>query len=192
MIIPIGVDCGIAGFCQTYGLRPCSFPFDWIVSYNGVSKCFKDDFNSFFPNRNTSMNDYDMSFAHHFSNDSYEEDVVKYTRRIERLKTILATENQEVLFIRKGHGVHLHKEHNGRFNTIKSDLVDAEELEQVLHEKYPNLQFKIVVLLSCGQCFNPSELYTSKSSRVFIVNIARLDTQTEMFEVCMKHIFQIS
>lgn len=192
MIIPIGVDCGIAGFCQTYGLRICSFPFDWIVSYNGVSKCIEDDFNSFFPNKNTLLNDYDMSFAHHFLNDSYDEDLVKYKRRIERLKAILAKEDQEVIFIRKGHGFHLHKEHNGRFTYIKSDIVDAEELEQVLHKKYPKLKFKILVFLSCGQCFNPSQNYTTKSEQIILLNMASLDTQNDLFEMCMKRIFQLS
>ena len=44
MIIPIGVDCGMAEFCKKYNLRTRSFPFDWIVSYNGVSKCIENNF----------------------------------------------------------------------------------------------------------------------------------------------------
>jgi hypothetical protein len=47
MIIPIGVDCGMAEFCRKYNLRKASLPFDWTVTYNGVSKCIEDDFKYF-------------------------------------------------------------------------------------------------------------------------------------------------
>ena len=47
MIIPIGVDCGMANFCKKYNLRNASLPIDWTVSYNGVSKCIEDDFKNF-------------------------------------------------------------------------------------------------------------------------------------------------
>ena len=47
MIIPIGVDCGMANFIKKYNLRNMSFPFDWTVTYNGVSKCIDDNFKFF-------------------------------------------------------------------------------------------------------------------------------------------------
>jgi len=62
MIIPIGVDCGMAEFVQKYNLRNISFPFDWTVSYNGVSKCIDDSFKFFTEPLNNRINKYDVSF----------------------------------------------------------------------------------------------------------------------------------
>lgn len=38
MIIPIGVDCAMADFTKKYNLRNASYPFDWLVTYNGVNE----------------------------------------------------------------------------------------------------------------------------------------------------------
>ena len=66
MIIPIGVDCGMARFLQKYNLRNISFPFDWNVTYNGVSKCIDDNFNFFTEPLNNRINKYDIYFYHDF------------------------------------------------------------------------------------------------------------------------------
>ena len=79
MIIPIGVDCGIAHFCKKYNLRIFSFPFDWVVSYNGVSKCINNNFDEFIPKFNERINKYDIYFHHDFTNETFKEDEIKYT-----------------------------------------------------------------------------------------------------------------
>ena len=33
IIVPIGVDCGVANFLRDNGYRNFSLPFDWVVSY---------------------------------------------------------------------------------------------------------------------------------------------------------------
>ena len=49
IIVPIGLDCGIASVLKKYNLRNFSLPFDWTVTYNGVSDIIKDNFRNFLP-----------------------------------------------------------------------------------------------------------------------------------------------
>ena len=66
MIIPIGIDCGMATFLIKYKLRHISFPFDWTVTYNGVSECIDDNFNFFTEPLNERINKYNIYFYHDF------------------------------------------------------------------------------------------------------------------------------
>ena len=192
MIIPIGVDCGNAYLLKKYSLRSFSFPFDWTVTYNGVSKCFDDNFLNFIPTDITNrINSYDIYFHHDFTKETCDIDKIKYTRRIKRLINILENTNEEIIFLRKGHSCHLHDEHNGRFTNIKNDIDDAKDLEIVLSKKYKNLNYKIIVILTCGKCFDPNKIYNSNSDKIDIYNIAtteisEIDTK---FEKCMRNIF---
>lgn len=184
IIIPIGVDCGVAGFLNKYGLRKCSYPFDWVVSYNGVSKCFEDNFTSFIPDVSGELvfNKYDMSFVHDFSINKYEEDKIKYTRRCLRLTGTLETTQDIVLFLRKGHWHDMHDHHGGRFKNISNDLSEAEEFVTILSKKYPNLNYICAVILQCGICFDRNKTYTSTSDRIIIRNIAKEYIDDEEFE----------
>jgi len=56
------------------------------------------------------------------------QDTEKYTRRYNRLLDILKSGSEEVIFCRKGHASHLHKEHNGKYTHITGDLYDAEKI----------------------------------------------------------------
>ena len=154
VIIPIGIDCGVAGFLRERGIRMSALPFDWCVSYNGVSDIFKEDFARF----SDATVSYGMKFPHGF-------DIDTYTRRIDRLRTILKSDDR-VIFIRKGHAKHNHFE----YADIKNDITDSEQLYHVLKERYPHLQFEIIVTLACADCFDPTTTYTSDYVR--IVNIA--------------------
>jgi hypothetical protein len=86
IIIPIGVDCGIADFLKKYNLRTVSLPFDWAVSYNGVSKCIEDDFKYFTEPLTNRINIYDIYFHHDFHHDvqdavlQQEQDRQKYAK----------------------------------------------------------------------------------------------------------------
>jgi len=177
MIIPIGVDCGMANIIKKYDLRSYSFPFDWIVSYNGVSRCIKDDFKLFIPT--DKLNEYDMFFPHDFTS-SIKEDTEKYKRRIDRFNTILQTSLETIYFIRKGHASHLHKEHAGRFTTIKSDIEDAIELDAIFKIKYPQLSYRLIVFVVCGRCFDRSVNYNCDT--IIVVNIATPEADDEFLE----------
>ncbi len=189
MIIPIGVDCGMAEFIKTHQLRSFSFPFDWVVSYHGVASCFKESFKGFIPNRGEKLNSHDIYFAHDFNDETFEADEIKYNRRILRLQNILEKGEESIIFVRKGHAPHHHHEHNGQFITIKSDIADAEELNSYLSEKYPLLRYKIIVVLVCGVCFDCNKEYTS-TSNITIHNIAKDSVDDPLFVECISNIIQ--
>jgi hypothetical protein len=192
MIIPIGVDCGMANFCIKYNLRNMSLPFDWNVTYNGVSKCIEDDFNLFTEPLNNRINHYDVYFHHDFeNNDLLNHDKEKYSRRCQRLRNILETSNEEIIFCRKGHACHHHSEHNSKYNNITNDIEDAERLDVILSKKYPQLNYKIIVVVVCGKCFNINETYKSNSDKVEIYNVATPQLNDNAIENMFRAIFKV-
>jgi hypothetical protein len=192
LIVPIGVDCKVADFCIRYNLRKMSLPFDWCVSYNGVSKCIEDDFKQFINPLNNKINSYDIYFHHDFDNiNQLQNDSDKYIRRCNRLVDILHKNEEEIMFLRNGHCCHHHDEHNGKYNKILSDIEDVENLDNVISVKYPKLKYKIVIILSCDKCFDPSTEYKSKKENIEIYNIASTSFNLEKFnnkcfEICKK------
>jgi hypothetical protein len=192
MIVPIGVDCGLADFIKKHNLRSFSFPFDWTVTYNGVSSCINDDFKSFTEPLNKRINQYDMYFHHDFVHPHLlQKDTEKYVRRYNRFMELCKSATEELIFIRKGHAPHHHQEHNGKYTNITSDLEDAENLDLVLQTKYPNLKYKIIVILVCGDCFHSNQEYTSKSNRIEIHNIASTKVDDDRFDKLCRTIFQV-
>jgi hypothetical protein len=189
MFIPIGIDCGMADFFRNNNLRNSSLPFDWNVAYNGISKCIDDNFKDFIPNENERINKYDIYFHHDFTLETRLDDIVKYNRRIERFINILKNTEEKIVFCRKGHAFHNHNEHNGKYEFIKSDIDDAEELDRVLSEKYPNLKYKIIVIIVCGKCFDSKATYKSNSNNLEIYNIATEHVDNPLFEKTVKEIF---
>lgn len=196
IIIPIGVDCGIADFLKKYNLRTISLPFDWAVSYNGVSKCIEDDFKYFTEPLTNRINIYDIYFHHDFQENAavlqeHEQDRQKYARRCQRLLNILTDSNEEIIFCRKGHAIHHHYEHNNKYSDIANDIEDAEKLDIILSNKYPNLNYKIIVILVCSHCFDPNTTYTSTSDKIEIYNIATTYADAQLFENTARAIFKV-
>lgn len=192
MIISIGADCGMADFCKKYNLRNMSLPFDWVGSCQGVSKCIDEDFTDFIPELGNTINKYEIHFHHNFiDRDKYDEDKARFLRRIERFQNILQTSKDEIIFCRKGHGTHNHHDHTGKYSDLKNDIDDAEELDRILSTRYPNLNYKIIVMLLCARCFDPATIYESKSTRIAIYNVASVVTRdADMnYETCAKKIF---
>jgi hypothetical protein len=101
-----------------------------------------------------------------------EQDRQKYARRCERIINILETSSEEIIFCRKGHSIHHHYEHNSKYFDITNDIEDAEKLDIILSNKYPNLNYKIIVILVCAHCFDAGTTYTSTSDKIEIYNIA--------------------
>jgi hypothetical protein len=133
-----------------------------------------------------------MYFHHDFVHPHLlQKDTEKYVRRYNRLLEILTSGNEEIVFCRKGHAPHHHQEHNGKYTNITSDLEDAEQLDLVLQAKYPNLKYKIIVILVCGDCFDHNEVYTSKSNRIEIHNIASAKVDDDRFDKLCRTIFQV-
>jgi hypothetical protein len=191
MIVSIGVDCSVAAFCKQNGMRFTSFPFDWTVAYNGVSKCIENEFADFLNvTPSNRLNKYDIHFFHHFANDAiFEEELAKYKQRVERFLDMLKTTDEFITFCRRGHASHHHAEHDGKYENIKSDIEDAEELDIVLSTKYPQLKYKIIVMVGCGKCFDSSAVYKSNSERIEIYNIAGPSADDPAFKETARQLF---
>lgn len=192
MIISIGIDCGIADFCNRRELRFTSLPFDWTVVYNGVSTCIENEFAGFLDDITPTnrVNKYDVYFHHHFgTEDVLKEDTIKYERRIQRFMNILKNTDEFLIFCRRGHASHHHLEHNGKYQMMKDEIQDAEELDAILGKKYPLLKYKIIVMLVCGNCYDCNKSYKSNSERVEIHNIASPYANDPVFEELAMNLF---
>ncbi len=154
--VPIGIDCGVAECLKKHNLRTIALPFDWIVTYQGITNIIKNDFINFFPDLSKSViiddmpNVFNDNYGIKFIHDKFPDvDVYdKYIRRINRFKEILKTTDDTVIFIKKGHAYHNHKEY-----PLKDDIEDINELDELLKTKYPNLKYKIVLTLLCYNCY---------------------------------------
>lgn len=179
IFIPCGVDCGLAELLKKTNLRLFSLPFDWSVSYGGISKIIKNDFKDFIPINSSKINKiYNYSFFHN----DFPKDIEIMSRRCNRLLDLLNNSNEELIFIRKGHAFHHHSEGTKLGLKIENDITDAENLSIVLKEKYPNLRYKIIVALVCDTCFDKDVNYFSKDVNVEIHNIATPTFDDDKFE----------
>ena len=179
VFIPLGIDCGLAGLLQKSSLRTCAFPFDWNVTYMGISNIFKDNFDNFIPDNSIIINTkpgnkYHMSFPHN----EFPRDSDKYTRRIQRLLTLLESSNEHIILFRRSHSCDHHTEHTD----IKNDINDIEELDILFKTRYPNLKYTFIISLACSKCYNPNIIYKSQSNTIDIYNIvAPKDINDEKF-----------
>ena len=105
IFVPIGTDCGIAAALNNHNLRLFSLPFDWVVTYNGVTDIIANKFKDYlFPNTlNVACN---TKFVHN----TFSSDYKMMNRRINRFMELLENEEKELIFIRKGHYIHHHPE----------------------------------------------------------------------------------
>jgi len=158
IIIPIGIDCGIAEMLRKYKIRSVAYPFDWIVTYKGITDILKNDFKDYIPNIKDSIgiidgchNIFNNSYGTKFIHDKFplKEEYEKYDRRINRFKDILNNSSEEIIFFKKGHAYHNHVEYN-----FKDDIEDIQELNNYLKENYKSLKYKIILVLLCNNCYH--------------------------------------
>ena len=164
-IVPIGIDCGVADILRKHGKRTAAFPFDWNVSYGGVSKIIQDKFSKYIPADKNWCAYYGTSFNH----DTFPEATDKYKRRIERLLHLLETTPEQVTFIRKCHARHNHEEPYADY--LCDEIQDAIMLDKVLAEHYSQLKYKIVVIVICNKCCSKDKDYSVDSERIKLYNI---------------------
>jgi hypothetical protein len=192
IFVPIGVDCDVAYLLNKYNFRKMSLPFDWNVSYTGVAKCIDSDFNEYTAPLNESrVNKYNVYFHHDFEFQSLLiVDKEKYARRCDRLLNILKENNEtsgeHIMFIRKGHLCRHHDEQGAAYSDIMKDICEAECLDNILLNKYPNLKYKIILILGCTKCFNQDTTYKSNSENIEIYNCIHDDeARGKLFEECL-------
>lgn len=172
IFIPIGIDCGVASYLKSNNLRSFSLPFDWVVTYNGVTDIISSRFDGYlFPDKlNISCN---TKFVHN----TFPVDYEKMKRRVDRFLELLENKEKELVFIRKGHYIHHHSEAEKNSCVLKNDLQECYDLDTHLKTTYPDLTYRIIVLLCCEKCFeykdqvSPNNLQTS--STIKIHNIAK-------------------
>jgi len=190
IFIPIGVDCGITKELKENGLRIASYPFDWMVTYNGIFDIIRTRFASYLPVDPKLYDEYDFEsrkmrcnrssntlFMHNIFPDDFE----KLIRRINRFYDVLENETDEVIFIRKGHSPHHHGEAEKYKVNLKNDLIDVEQLCAYLLQKYPKLKFKIVIFLFCDTCFTYDKSYITKYPNIFVYHTKENEWFQEIF-----------
>ena len=139
--VSLGSDCMCAFTARDTNKRSVALPFDWVVTYNGVSEIIKDEFKHFLPkSENTTFNPLSNT---NFVHNKFPNDYDKMNRRIQRFMDLLKNETDEIIFIRHGHHSHHHQEKRRLKSKLKNDIVDGEELYGHLKEQYPKFNFKI-------------------------------------------------
>lgn len=170
--ISLGFGCQVATNIKELSLRQMSLPFDWVVPYSGVSDIIKNNFSGYIPDSNDGT--HPMSTKTHtlFPHNKFPLDNEKMQRRIDRFLNLLNAEDKELIFLKRGHmdnhhGAECLVKHNWQ---VKNDIDECEEIFSFLKDKYPKLNFKIILLLLCSKCFNVNNNY--KSNNIQIHNIA--------------------
>lgn len=167
--VSLGSDCLCANTLRNDNKRTFALPFDWVVTYNGVADIIKDEFINFLPKLENTTLFNPLSNTYFFHN-KFPDDYDKMNRRIQRFMDLLKNETDEIIFIRHSHASNHHKETKRLNWNLKNDIIDSEELYTHLKEKYPKLNFKIIVVLRCWRCFNIENVYHSENIKIY--NIA--------------------
>tara|TARA_B110000858_G_scaffold48774_2_gene56225 strand:- start:553 stop:1179 length:627 start_codon:yes stop_codon:yes gene_type:complete len=155
--IPIGIDCDVAFMCKEFKLRNFAYPFDHIVTYNGITDILKNNFDNFIPeiHENTINNHilnkkYNTKFIH--DNFLLDQEKEKYKRRINRFLETLDNYNKlpnnKIIFIKKGHSIHHHNE----TDNIINEYNEIKDFNYFLKNNYKNLNYEIKIILLCKQC----------------------------------------
>lgn len=150
--VPIGIDCDVAFMCKEFKMRNCAYPFDHIVTYDGITKILENNFEKFIPEINENIINnhvFDKNYNTKFIHDNFllEEDKDKYNRRIDRFLKIL-DDKKKIIFIKKGHSIHHHNE----IDNIIDEYEEVQKLDQYLKTNYKNLDYEIVIILLCKKC----------------------------------------
>lgn len=183
LIISLGIDCGPQITIKNKAkISQPSFPFDWCITYKGVSEIISKGYRNLLenpiPSNTGSYIDVTngIKFKHdgtiienkqgntEYKQDDNKETTLeevkdKYMRRLQRLYTYLeayntSTNNQQIIFVRKSHDELHHEEAREYDIEIENDIVDAIKLEKFLNDNYPRLNYLIVVFLICTDCFH--------------------------------------
>lgn len=178
VIVPIGIDCGVAGFLKENNLRYFSLPFDWVVSYGGAFETISKEFDEYILNHSEVNHKLNVKFVHQ----KFPQDTETMKRRILRFLNLLKNEDDEIIFLRKGHSEHHHDECKKDNLNLKDDLLDCKQLSDFLNKNYPNLKFKIIVFLVCSKCYRYGENYDNDN--IIVYNVSDKKERETMIRYC--------
>lgn len=120
----------------------------------------------------------------YFMHNKFPEDYDKMNRRISRFLELLQKKDKELIFIRRGHAIHHHKESELFKCEIKNEIDDCELLYALLKKKYTHLKFKIILFLECDKCFHQHH-----SDNIEIYNIVK-GYNRDFFYIRLKNVLQ--
>lgn len=151
-LISLGFNCSVSNSFIELQSREFSLPFDWNnTSDFALCEYFENDFNNFFKLKNLKLASQSGNPSCEMSNkmlkicyvhDGKYKDLIKYSgyyktnyekyqRRINRLLKLLNS-NKKLLFV--------------RLININDKIENLIKLENILRNKYPNLNFKILLI----------------------------------------------
>jgi hypothetical protein len=111
--VSLGVDCGSANILNVLKLRKQSLPFDWVVTYEGITNIINNNFEDFIPKiRDNKYEKLNKNSGVLFLHNKFPDDIVKINKRINRFKNLLETSTEKIIFLRKSHAIHHHNEYN--------------------------------------------------------------------------------
>jgi len=192
MFVSLGVDCGTAIILKQMGLRKCSLPFDWVVTYEGITNIINNNFIDYLPKeQDNTYDNLNRNSGTLFLHNNFPGDIEKMNKRIDRFKHLLETNDEKIIFVRKSHGSH----HHGEYNNVVNDIDDIIKLDLLLLKKYPHLKYEIHLILICDHCFENIEIDENISNNIKIHNISKpypIDinvTNPDYFDEYCKKIF---
>ena len=124
MYISLGVDCGTANILNRLGLRTCSLPFDWVVTYEGITNIINYNFSNYLPTNDNNYEKLNRNSGTLFLHNNFPDDIEQMNRRIDRFKVLSESCNEKIIFVRKNHGFHHHNE----YDNVINDIYDATNL----------------------------------------------------------------
>ena len=171
-IVPIGSNCRIGQALEDLGYRKFSLPLDWtLTSCEAIYRAFEKDFADFMSLRTCvvqNVNNYphvlNTEFNVNITHDKVisEKSIEKYERRSRRLLQILSSD-AKVLFIRHHNDGEymvndiIHSDYNAREVKNGHDPLDLSylyKLHDLISQKYPELDFDIILFLKQLVKFN--------------------------------------
>lgn len=182
--ISIGCDCHTAMHLKRKNVREISNPFDWVVTYNGVSGIIKSGFKDYFPKHSAGPVVHNgVLWVHH----TFPKDADTIKRRCDRFMRLLGDTNNKrnIVFIRKGHHRWHHEDCANRgIDAPRNDIEDAVELDAYLVRHYPLLKFSIHVVAACTVCFDESVDRQRPVSENVVVHFVKHGTSTSFGNKC--------
>jgi hypothetical protein len=157
-VVSLGFDCGPASELQDHKLRIQAYPFDWILTTGGVTKCIVEDFKQFFalvPDGSLDddghgpypTNRYGYQFLHEEGADLSAKATEKYRRRIERFRQVLT--KGPVSFVRQSHYARLHSSTDHQAHDEIQMMIDlCYYLDKLPH----TLDYRIHLVKPCTSC----------------------------------------
>lgn len=156
VFVSLGNDCAVAEYLRDRGLRHAAFPFDWAVTYGGVSRLFTNDALASWCA--VDATGYNAAFGTLHLHTPFPYALPTMARRFARLRDTLADPAKRVVLIRRSHTLHHHFE---RAEALVDELADARALASLLAKAYPAKAaaggFRIVLMLACDMCHPKSE-----------------------------------